>query len=105
MYDVQRGKKRTVLEVPENRMVRGLSTAALEKDVLYVAADRIVLAWDKRTKASGLSFSGHSGRVSDVECSADGRMIWSTSLDGTLRSWDARKATCLTSLGVRGLCH
>ena len=101
MYDVQRGKKRTVHEIPGAQAARSVSTAALDKDAVFIAANNAVYVWDRRTKSSGQSLAGHGARVSDVQSTEDGGTLWSTSLDGTLKCWDRRKSACLTSLGAR----
>lgn len=101
MYDVQRGKKRTVHEIPSAQAARSVSTAASDRDAVFIAANNVVYVWDRRTKSSGQSLVGHSARVSDVQSTEDGGTLWSTSLDGTLKCWDRRKNACLTSLGAR----
>lgn len=101
MYDVQRGKKKTALELPGALMARSVCVSPVDKDLAFIAADRVVYVWDRRTKASGQSLEGHLARVTDVECASDCNVLWSTSMDGTLRSWDRRRGICLTSLGVR----
>jgi WD40 repeat protein len=52
-----------------------------------------VKVWDSHTGAFVRSFRGHTGPVTSVAFSRDGRLLISGSQDGTVKVWD------LTSLG------
>ncbi|KAG7350263.1 WD40 repeat-containing protein [Nitzschia inconspicua] len=52
-----------------------------------------------RRFGAGRSLARHSGPVSDVSFSPDGRSLYTASLDGTIRVWDVPTNSCIDWLG------
>lgn len=57
--------------------------------------DFTIHRWDLGNGACLQTMSGHSGRVTSLCISAEGRHLVSGSIDATLRLWDAGSGTCL----------
>ena len=55
--------------------------------------------------ATTTELTGHSAVVEDVNFSADGSTIWSTSVDKTVRQWDVQTRQQLRALNCRYQCH
>ncbi|KAJ9056786.1 rRNA-processing protein utp21 [Entomophthora muscae] len=65
--------------------------AVAHPDTCLVAAacdDAIIRVVDTETQRIVRQFSGHTHRLTDLAFSVDGRWIVSSSLDGTIRTWD-----------------
>jgi serine/threonine protein kinase len=60
------------------------------RQLLGVGQDQISLVlWDLQTRKEVRRFSGHSDRILFMGFSADGKRLYSTALDGSVRVWDA----------------
>jgi len=57
--------------------------------------------WDTATGRQILTLRGHSGEVTSVAFSPDGKRIVSGSRDSTLKVWDAQTALALTKTAGR----
>ena len=60
--------------------------------------DRTVRLWDAATGAALQTLEGHSGWVTSVAFSPDGRQVVSGSYDKTVRLWDAATGAALQTL-------
>lgn len=54
--------------------------------------------WDRRTGRHVASLAGHTGPLTDIVFSEDGRRVATASTDGTARIWDARSGAMLSVL-------
>ena len=56
--------------------------------LVSTADDDNVVVWDPRTAQPLQTLVGHAGRPTDSAFSADGRTLYTSSLDGTVIEWD-----------------
>jgi WD40 repeat protein/serine/threonine protein kinase len=80
-----------LFEIPVNTQVNGVALG-LGRDKLAIAgADKVVRVCTQKAGAalSQTTCSGHTGPCLGVALSADGKLVASSSCDGTARVWDA----------------
>ena len=65
------------------------------KPVIASGADSTVYVWNLETRQLVNTLEGHSGRIWNVDFSADGRYLASSSFDYSARLWDWEEETCL----------
>jgi WD40 repeat protein/predicted Ser/Thr protein kinase len=85
-----------------------VQTMALSPDgqLLALAGSLGIWLYDTTTFESAHFLEGHSGRVSSLDWSSDGRYLASGSFDQTVRIWDVVQATDLSSFtGHRALVY
>lgn len=63
---------------------------------------QIITVWDTATGQDRFELVGHTGAVSTVAFSPDGRLLLSGGKDGTLRIWDPQKGTQLAAFIALG---
>jgi hypothetical protein len=72
--------------------------------LVWSLQDRTPRLFDSATGSELLQLIGHEGGVTQAEFTPDGRRIFTTSIDGTARVWDARSGAMLATLrGTSGL--
>ena len=59
---------------------------------------RIFDAGDAKKPRRVRSFVGHQGAITDLAIGSDGRMLCSSSVDGTVRVWDIPSSRCLNTM-------
>jgi len=65
-------------------------SAAINPDSSLLAAaydDNTIHIWEIATQQEVMSLYGHSGLITDLRFTPDGKLLISTSLDGTIRLW------------------
>ena len=62
------------------------------------SADGTIRIWDMEIGDCVLLLTGHSGPITDLSASADGRILVSASADGTARAWELEKGQCTALL-------
>ena len=68
-------------------------------DLVAVICENFVLyVYDGQSGKLAREFSGHRGPITDVCFAGDGRRLVSSSMDGTLRTWDLVSGTCVDTL-------
>ena len=77
-----------------------LAAIALE-DYSVLLFDCSNLATVRRFGIGGSNSTCHTGPISDLGFSPDGRTLYTSSLDGTVRVWDVPTNTCVDWLGFR----
>ena len=50
----------------------------------------LVILWDTASWREAVTLIGHNESVEDLAFTADGHLLATTSVDGTIRLWDAR---------------
>jgi U3 small nucleolar RNA-associated protein 21 len=63
--------------------------------IALITDDLCIRVIDVEGKRVVREFSGHSGRLTDIAFSPDGRWIISSSLDSTIRTWDLPTGYCV----------
>ncbi|KAA8492447.1 WD repeat-containing protein 36 [Porphyridium purpureum] len=72
------------------RMVR-----CLQNDLIAVVCDDFsVQVFDVSSRSLARIFRGHAAKVTDVAFSHDARMLLTTSMDGTIRTWSLLEGKC-----------
>ena len=94
VYDVDSGR---LLAAGRDPLIAatGANAAALSPDgsTLAVAMGDRVIRFDTRTlRRKGVTLTGHRAPVVDIDFSHDGRLLATTSEDGTAAVWDGRTA-------------
>jgi U3 small nucleolar RNA-associated protein 21 len=73
-----------------------------DSDLAAIAMeDMSVVLFDCTALSVVRRFAKHSGPVSDLDFSPDGRIMYTSSLDGTVRVYDVPTATCIDWLGFK----
>ncbi len=67
-----------------------------------IEEDPTAKVWDAGGEMEVLTMEGHTGPVTSVNLSADGRLVLSGSFDGTARVWDVRSGREVQRVGGRG---
>jgi ribosome biogenesis protein YTM1 len=98
------------IEMKSNTRTWNSETAVLSLDTLqqsgglYISghSDNLLRVWDPRSKESLVhsKFTGHKNWVTDVKWK-DAMTFASVSLDGTIKLWDMRSSTHVTSLATQ----
>jgi WD40 repeat protein len=63
---------------------------------------QLIMVWDVETEQERVELVGHTGTVSSLAFSVDGRLLLSGGSDGTLRVWDLQKGKELAALIALG---
>lgn len=88
------------------RIVTGGGAVRFSPDGQYfdviIEEDPTAKVWDAGGSMEVLTLDGHTGAVSSVDLSADGRLVVSGSFDGTARVWDVRSRREVQRVGGRG---
>jgi WD40 repeat protein len=92
---------------PDGRwIVTGGGAARFSPDGRFFDAnvenDPTAKVWDAGGGREVLTLEGHTGAVSSVDFSADGRLVVSGSFDGTARVWDVRSGREVQRVSGRG---
>ncbi|MEO5376305.1 MAG: caspase family protein [Magnetococcus sp. DMHC-6] len=78
---------------------KNLSMAPAGKAFLVTGSeDGTARLWRMETRETLLTFRGHTGSVTGVAPTRDGKRLITSSLDGTLRIWDLRTASPLSTI-------
>jgi WD40 repeat protein len=85
VWDVAAGKAQYTSDLQSAE----IGAVALSRDGHYaaVSTDSEVLVWDIQSRQLLRHFVGHDAAVWQLAFSADGRIVFSASLDGTIRMW------------------
>ena len=68
-------------------------------DLVAVVCENFTLyVYDGQSGKLAREFAGHQGPITDVCFTGDGRRLVSSSMDGTLRTWDLVSGTCIDVL-------
>ena len=72
--------------------------------LIWSLQDRTPRLFDAANGSESLQLTGHEGGVTQAEFSEDGRRIFTASIDGSARIWDAKSGALLATLrGTSGL--
>lgn len=74
--------------------LRNVVSAAINLDGNLLAAaydDNTIHLWDVSTRQEVMSLFGHTGSITDLRFTPDGKFLISSSLDGTIRLWGVPK--------------
>jgi len=93
-----KGEIDSVAISPDGRFVLLGSTEVLRISFVEYSWDYTLHLWDIKTGAYLRTLKGHTGSISSVAFSPDGRFALSGSLDNTLRLWDIKTGECLRTL-------
>jgi WD40 repeat protein len=97
LWDTSTGKLKASLPEPSNVLafaVDGTLAAACRND------DKIRI-WSPGTTKARAVLSGHHGTVDSIALTRDGRLLASTSDDGTLMLWDVARATEMLTIETK----
>jgi WD40 repeat protein len=97
IWDVQTGQEQTLRGHSGDVWATAFSPDREGRWVASAGEDSTVKVWDSHTGTLVRSFRGHTGFVTSLAFSPDGRRLYSGSRDGTVKVWD------LTSLPERAL--
>lgn len=59
--------------------------------------DADLKVWDSQTGQNISNLKGHQGNINTIKMSQDGTLAASAGTDRTIKVWDVRKQTCITS--------
>jgi WD40 repeat protein len=76
---------------------------SLEGNVLASAAGMSLYLWELPSGKQLGKAEGHEGVVNDVSFSSDGQQIITTGSDNTIRTWQAKDGTAMTTIKSPGL--
>lgn len=86
--------------------VNAVSFTSNSKLVLAAENNKAVRAWDVATGRLRLSLTGHSGKVTGVDCSpADPNVVASCAADRTIKVWGLEKGYCIRTLMCHSSCN
>lgn len=77
--------------------ITALATA-LDAPILASSTGKIIQLWNLQTLKPLRSLSGHRGWISALAISSDGQLLASSSLDQTIRLWNLKTGTLITTL-------
>jgi WD40 repeat protein/uncharacterized caspase-like protein len=87
----QSDRPQLVVQVGHANVIYAVAFSLDGSYMLTGSADKTVRVWETSTGKEMFCLEGHTGGVSSIACSPDGRQIY-TGGDGTVRVWDAATA-------------
>lgn len=94
IHDVATGNKVQALEYPFGRI--HAIDASTKGNRIAAAGDRIIQVWDATDGKPRFTLSHHCNTVMSVAFSADGKFLYSASLDGSCGRWDMQTGRLLS---------
>lgn len=97
---VDLANKRKLFAAPASSYVQTISFSPDNKYVFSGSLKNEILMHDMLTGKVLKKFSGSNGKITDLEISNDGRVLFSTAEDNALRLWDIKTGALLVTLYI-----
>lgn len=101
--DLETGEERLTFDARDDDAVSDEWVRELNEDgSLLLFGDRPIQVWDVEAGEVIASYDGHAGESWNADFAPDGRVVWSTGRDGSLRGWSATTGDELFTLDGAG---